>query len=180
MKDYNVLEYITSDELKMFRKNIGMTQKEFAELMGVSKPTVERWENSDKKITGPVVMLVDMLSEHGEWLEERRVPERKCPLRLWYMYKDKKCTLVDVDDIGQKVFVKNYVDNIMFRAFGANEDPTYEEYKEFLKSRCFPETRDKIKIQLEALGLPFYDPMMIIEKTKGKMAEDDFWILVEK
>ncbi len=180
MKDYNVLEYITSDELKKFRKDTGMTQKEFAELLGVSKPTVERWENSEKKITGPVVMLVDMLSEHGEWLEARRVPEHKYPLRLWYMYKDKKCTLIDVDDIGQKVFVKNYVSNIMFRAFGANEEPTYEEYKEFLKSRCFPETRDKIKIQLEALGLTFYDPMLIIEKTKGKMAEDDFWILMEK
>ena len=65
----------------------------------------------------------------------------------------------------------------MFRAFGANTNPNYVDYEEFLKSRCFPETRDKIKIQLE---IPFYDPMLIIGKTQGRMAEDDFWIMIEK
>ena len=34
----------------------------------------------------------------------------------------------------------------------------------------------KIKLVLEDLNLPFYDPFMIIEKTEGRMAEDDFWI----
>ena len=55
-----------------------------------------------------------------------------------------------------------------------------ERSGQFLKSRCFPETRDKIKIQLDALGIPFYDPMLIIGKTQGRMAEDDFWIMIEK
>lgn len=32
----------------------------------------------------------------------------------------------------------------------------------------------------KTLDLPFYDPLMIIEKTKGWMAEDDFWIEVER
>ena len=30
------------------------------------------------------------------------------------------------------------------------------------------------------IGLPFYDTFMIIEKTQGRMAEDDFWIRIEK
>ena len=85
---------------------------------------------------------------------------------------------MDVDEVEQKIRIKNYVNNIMFRAFGANSNPTYEDYQKFLKSRCFPETRDKIKIQLDALGIPFYDPMLIIRKTQGRMAEDDFWILI--
>ena len=42
MKRYNVPDYITAEEIKKFRKKLGMTQKEFAELLGVSKPTVER------------------------------------------------------------------------------------------------------------------------------------------
>ena len=50
-------------------------------------------------------------------------------------------------------------------AFGVNQLPTYEEYEEFLESRCFPKTRDKIKLELKRLDLPFYDPLMIIEKT---------------
>ena len=66
------------------------------------------------------------------------------------------------------------------RAFGADNSTDYEDYEEFLKSRCFPETRDKIKIQLDALGIPFYDPMLIIGITQGRMAEDDFWIIIER
>ena len=27
---------------------------------------------------------------------------------------------------------------------------------------------------------PFYDPIMIIEKTEGRMAEDNFWIRIER
>ncbi len=50
----------------------------------------------------------------------------------------------------------------------------------FLQSRCFPPERDKIKLQLEALGIPFYDPLLIIEKTEGRMAEDHFWLKVER
>lgn len=41
-------------------------------------------------------------------------------------------------------------------------------------------TRDKMKLVLEDLKIPFYDPYLIIEKTEGRMAEDDFWIRIEK
>ena len=64
--------------------------------------------------------------------------------------------------------------------FGVNEDPDYNDYKEFLESRCFPRTRDKMKLVLEDMGLPFYDTFMIIEKTQGRMAEDNFWLKIEK
>ena len=33
---------------------------------------------------------------------------------------------------------------------------------------------------LKELNLPFYDPFMIIQKTQGRMAEDDFWIQIER
>ena len=54
------------------------------------------------------------------------------------------------------------------------------QYLEFLESRCFPKSRDKMKLVLKDLRLPFYDPIMIIEKTEGRMAEDDFWIRIER
>ena len=44
----------------------------------------------------------------------------------------------------------------------------------------FPRTSDKMKLILKDLDLPFYDPFMIIEKTEGRMAEDDFWIRIER
>ena len=68
----------------------------------------------------------------------------------------------------------------MYRAFGANNQPNYTDYLSFLEERCFPRKRDKSKIILEELGLPFYDPFEIIRKTKGRMAEDDFWIEIEE
>lgn len=89
-------------------------------------------------------------------------------------------TLIDVNERERKVKIKNYTDKIMFRAFGVMEEPDYNQYIEFLESRCFPESRDKMKLILKDLALPFYDPIMIIEKTEGRMAEDDFWIRIER
>ena len=37
-----------------------------------------------------------------------------------------------------------------------------------------------MKLILKDLDLPFYDPLMIIQKTEGKMAEDHFWIRIER
>ena len=96
------------------------------------------------------------------------------------MYKQYICTIIDVNIIKQEVKIKNFTNNILFRAFGVNEKPTFLDYNDFLKSRCFPETRDKIKLVLQDLDIPFYDPFLIIKKTEGRMAEDDFWIKIEE
>lgn len=179
-KRFIVPEFTTAQEIKRVRKMLGLTQREFASLIGCSKPTIERWETSEKMITGPIVLLLKMLERRPEYLEEIRVPTKKLPLRLWYMHRQNLCTLIDVDEMKHQVIIKNYTDNVLFRAFGNTEDPSFEQYKEFLESRCFPESRDKMKLVLKDLDLPFYDPFMIIEKTEGRMAEDDFWIQIER
>lgn len=178
--DYAVLDYCKSDDIKRVRGKLNLTQREFAKLVNVSTPTIERWESSSEKITGPIVLLLNMLELNKDTLEYLKIPRKEYPLRMFYMYEDKICTLIDVDLKNQKIKIKNYVDNIIFRAFGVNENPSFNDYKEFLKSRCFPETRDKLKLVLRDLDLPFYDPFLIIEKTQGKMAEDNFWIKLEK
>lgn len=90
------------------------------------------------------------------------------------------CTVIDVDERNRKVAVNNFTNNFILRAFGREEKPTFEQYEEFLESRCFPRSRDKMKLILEDLNLPFYDPFMIIEKTQGRMAEDNCWIKIER
>ena len=70
--------------------------------------------------------------------------------------------------------------HIIWSDMSLDPDDWRDDYKEFLESRCFPRTRDKMKLVLEDIGLPFYDTFMIIEKTQGRMAEDDFWIRIEK
>lgn len=179
-KEYAIASYATAADLKRIRNKLNVTQKEFAKIAGCSKATIERWETSDGKITGPIVLLIQMLDRYPEELEALEIPEKKYPLRLRYMHEDTLCTIIDVDEMNQKVRIKNYASHIMFRAFGVKENPSYSDYKEFLKSRCFPETRDKMKLILKEMGLPFYDPFLIIKKTEGRMAEDHFWIKIER
>lgn len=171
---------ISADNIKALRGKLNMTQREFAFFCNVSKPTIERWETSDKDITGPITLLAQIVLLHPDIAEELSLPERKYPMRLWYYHCDTVCTIIDVDTINQKIKIKNYTSNLIFRAFGKNESPTFDDYEKFLRSRCFPEERDKMKLMLKELDIPFYDPLMIIEKTDGRMAEDNFWIRIDR
>lgn len=173
-------KYISAEDIKAVRKKLGLTQKEFAELIGCSKPTIERWESGGTPVKGPVVLLLQLLNKDPEIVQKMEIPPKVYPLRLWYMHEQTVCTMIDVDELNQKVKIKNYAENIMFRAFGRIENPDFDMYQQFLESRCFPRTRDKMKLILKDLDLPFYDPFMIIEKTEGRMAEDDFWIRIER
>ncbi len=179
-KKYALADALSGEDIKNIRNKLQLTQREFAELTNVSVKTIERWEMGAKPVSGPIVTLVKILKEHPQLQENLRIPVMGYPVRLWYMYKNEICTIIDVDERNKKVLVYNYTDHYMFRAFGKDENPTFERYEEFLESRCFPRTRDKMKLILKDLDLPFYDPMMIIEKTQGKMAEDDFWIRIER
>ncbi len=179
-KDYVIPNSIKGEDIKRVRQLLGMTQKEFAAFTKSAVRTVENWESGDKEITGPIVTLTEILLRKPDIAGELELPPNEYKTRLWYMYKNMVCTVIDVDEPARKIKVYNFVDNTMFRAFGVNTKPTFEEYEEFLESRCFPRTRDKIKLELKKLDIPFYDPMMIIEKTEGRMAEDEFWIKVER
>ena len=180
MRQYALEDRITGEEIRQCRKSRGLTQEEFAGFANVSKKTVERWEYSKSPITGPIVTLVNILKNHPQIEEEKKIPERKTTLRLSYMFRAELCTVIDVDERNRSVEIINYSNHLLKRAFGKIEKPSYRQYEEFLESRCFPPTRDKMKLVLREYDIPFYDPMLIIEKTEGRMAEDDFWIRIER
>jgi putative transcriptional regulator len=178
--EFAVEQEITSKDIKNTRNNLELTQENFAKLVNVSKKTIERWESSDKPITGPIVTLVKILNEYPQMVSTLEIPKSAYTMRLYYMQYDEICTTIDIDERHRFVKIKNYVTDCMKKAFGNNENPTFEDYEEFLESRCFPRTGDKMKIRLKELNLPFYDPLMIIEKTNGRVAEDNFWIKIER
>lgn len=180
MQKYVFSTELEAEDIKAVRCRLGMTQAEFAKLVNVSKPTVERWEMGRSRISGPVVPFITLLQQRPGLVEAIQVPARDYPLRLWYRYRDLLCTVIDVDERGRRVQIHNYVEDPVLRAFGRREDPDFEAYEEFLESRCFPRTRDKLKLVLQDLGIPYYDPLLIVEKTQGRMAEDEFWICVER
>ena len=180
MRQYVVGGETTGAEIREARRRFGMTQKEFAAFLECSKRAVESWEAKTGPVTGPVVALLDLLWRHPYLLPRLEGPEKKLKMRLWYMYRDKVCTLIDVDDLQRVVEIKNYTDDLLYCAFGVKQHPEYADYLAFLESRCFPASRDKLKLELKERGIPFYDPMLIIEKTEGRMAEDDFWLKIER
>ena len=180
MKTYVTAPFVTGESVKDLRKKLKMTQKEFARFLCISLPTVERWESGHDNITGPIVTLMSAIMSDMTIPERLELPENKLKLRLSYMYENYTCTVIDIDEMNRLVRIRNYTNNIMMRAFGLNTEPTFEDYEEFLESRCFPRTRDKMKLELERLGIPFYDPYLIIEKTEGRMADDNFWIKIDK
>ncbi len=101
-------------------------------------------------------------------------------LSLFYYDEDILCTRIAADYTEKIVCVQNYVPNVIKTAFGNNIVPTWEEYEEFLESRCIPRQRSGLRQYLDALGLDSYEPLEIIRKTEGRMAEDKQWIRMEE
>ena len=53
---------LSNDEIKNIRQKVGVTQKTFAVLMGVSCKTVEAWEKGRTHPTGPACRLLGLLA----------------------------------------------------------------------------------------------------------------------
>ena len=90
----------------------------------------------------------------------------------------KVCTRILADFTDKAVCIENYTDNLIKTAFGKNTMPTWDDFMSFLEERCVPRARAELREYLEALGLDEYDPLEIILRTHGRMAEDDQWIEV--
>lgn len=142
----------TQDDIREMRAMIanGMTVNEVAERFCTSRQIVGKYLNTK--------------------------PEKGYTLRMTYMYQQHPCTVIDVDFLNQKIMVQNKTNDVLHRAFGVLEDPAWDDFEWFLKERCFPATRGNMKDILQELQLTDYDPLQIVERTKGRTAEDDMWL----
>ena len=95
---------------------------------------------------------------------------------LFFYNRQTLCSKICADYSAKEVRVENLTDDIWHRAFGVNLLPSWNDYEEFLKSRCIPKERDGIKFYLKELGLYEYDTLEIIKKTNGRIAEDESWL----
>ena len=97
-------------------------------------------------------------------------------MRIDFMYKQRVCTEIYVDYMHEKIKIVNRTNDIMKRAFGVNESPTWQEYEDFLADRCLPKARAMRKTILSRIGIDSYDPIQIVEKTNGRTAEDNQYL----
>lgn len=95
---------------------------------------------------------------------------------LYYKNKDRITTKIEVDYRTGTVRIENYSDFPLELAFGINKHPTIQDFEDFLESRCFPRTRDRLKLHLRELGLDYYDPYAICKKTHGCLEGDPYSI----
>lgn len=101
-------------------------------------------------------------------------------LEIRYFNRETLCTEIIADQTEKDLRAENYTDQAVKTAFGLNTVPTWADLEAFLEERCIPRHRSGLREYLEALGLEEYDPLAIIRKTQGRMAEDEQWMEVEK
>lgn len=92
-------------------------------------------------------------------------------------FSDKIMATISFNVLTHKISVVNYTDIIPMRPFGVKENPTWEDFENFLETRCFERGRYDLKRQLEILGLDSYDPFSICIRTNGRVTEDNFELI---
>ena len=114
--------------------------------------------------------------QDAEGFKNNRLGNGHSLLEIRYYEKKKLCSLIYADETTHEVYVKNFVDNPVKRAFGVCDIPSWEDLQKFIESRCIPRERAGLQHYLDALELPSYDPWDIVKKTQGRMAEDEQWL----
>ena len=53
-------------DVKLLRKNIGMSQNEFTAAFGISVSTLRHWERGDRRPQGPALVLLNVVRKEPE------------------------------------------------------------------------------------------------------------------
>lgn len=113
-----------------------------------------------------------------EFAEQQRGLEHEIQILRFYN-GNRLCTTIYADFTDEILAAENQAVPVVKTAFGNNLFPGWEDFRQFLESRCVPRQRAGLREYLETLGLDEYDPLAIIKKTGGRMAEDQQWLSVE-
>ncbi|HPZ07184.1 MAG TPA: helix-turn-helix domain-containing protein [Candidatus Eremiobacteraeota bacterium] len=64
------LPHYKGKEIKEIREKLHLTQMLFADICGVSKKTVEAWENGKNTPQGPAQRMIELLNKNNKIVEE--------------------------------------------------------------------------------------------------------------
>lgn len=101
-------------------------------------------------------------------------------MKLEFYDSEILCTRIVADFTDETISHENTTEHIVKTAFGKNAAPTWEDFQNFLEERCVPKSRSGIREYLETIGVESYEPLEIIKKTNGRMAEDNQWLKWEE
>ena len=140
--------------------------------LGLADSKMEMTFDGERIIISPHLSVV-------EFLEKKQSLGHKL-MKFEFYDGEILCSKIIADFTDETLSVKNVTENIVKTAFGKNETPTWEDFQNFLEERCLPRSRSGIREYLEAIGVEKYNPLEIIKKTEGRMAEDNQWIKWEE
>ena len=168
-----------SDYQKQIKEIFGTSDldelRELAKMLKINNPNPR---NAGRKAQLTPDQIVEVLELHRKGIgnAEHFSKNPDFTMRMNFMNGQQLCTVIDVDFKHEVVRMKNYTDRIPLRAFGVVENPSWADFEEFLKERCLPASRAGLKGILREMEVPFFDPLLIIEKTNGRMAGDNQWV----
>lgn len=160
------------------RRNAGETITALAQAYGISRQTLHNYlkEKDEDEAHRQIYRSLK------QWQRLNRdfpgVDVEDYMIRMDYMNGEECCSQLLVSFRKRQIVVENTTDVPFHRAFGMKAKPTWEDFEAFLEERCMPRTRDRLRLVLEDIGVDSYDPMAIIEKTQGRMAEDAQWLKI--
>ena len=99
-------------------------------------------------------------------------------LVLHFYDGDALCTKICADRATHTLAIENHTADVLQAAFGVNQNPTWNDLQELLESRCVPRQRDGLRYYLAELGLEKYEPLEIIRRIEGRMAEDNCRLVI--
>ncbi len=149
---------------------LSLPSKWVAEL-GLTESKMEISFDGERIIISPQLSM-------DEFLEKKQSLDHKL-IKFEFYDGEILCTQIIADFTDETLSVKDSTDHIVKTAFGKNEAPTWEDFQSFLEERCLPRSRSGIREYLETIDVEAYDPLEIIKKTSGRMAEDNQWIKLE-
>lgn len=73
------LSIVNNDSLKKLRNELAFTQNKFADILGVSNKTIEKWEQGKNPINGPAQRLIYLIMKDHEIIERIYKVEKVIP-----------------------------------------------------------------------------------------------------
>ena len=169
--------------VKIMRRKAGGTAGKNAEKYSLDLPAgwlhtmgLSKEDRMEISFDGEKITIRPLASTDPEVF--RRNAEQKGHRLKEYRYYDGDilCTVILADFTAEQICIENKVVALLDTAFGVNETPSWEDFLAFLADRCIPKTRKGLDRYLDAVGVPEYDPVQLVEKTQGRMAEDHKWL----
>lgn len=116
-------------------------------------------------------------SSYADFMDTARQKGRELLVQHFYD-GEILCTKICADRTTCTLAIENHTADVLRTAFGVNQNPTWDDLQQFLESRSVPRQRDGLRYYLAELGLEKYDPLEIIRKTDGCMAEDNCRLVI--